>query len=113
MNCGGLISSYCPRNTHGKAGNKQRRRHQCVAQQLLAFFYMKFKKKGQHSSIFMVLKLFKNVFLAVSLKFFLQSRSHVTLGMNYGSAEILNNLVMSLMQPGRIIDITAACAAVI
>ena len=71
------------------------------------------QKKGEYSSISMVLKLFKKVFLAVFLKFFLQFWSHVNLAMNYGSAEILNNLAMSLMQPGRIIDITAVCAAVI
>ena len=51
-----------------------------------------------HSSVSVVLKLLKKIFLAVALKSFLPlSRSHVNFDINFGSTEIVNDLAMSLL----------------
>ena len=40
VRCGGLISSFCPRNPHGKAGNEERRR--TFPLQFSPFFFKSF-----------------------------------------------------------------------
>ena len=38
VNCGSLISSCCPRNPHGKAGNEERRRRPKVLKKALGWY---------------------------------------------------------------------------